>query len=219
MEEKIEVWLVDLDQHTKDEEFYFSILSDEEKARALRFVTKQLTSRYVISQGALRTILGKYTNQKVEYTFGPYKKPYLANSSLQFNLSHSHDKALIAISDEEVGVDIEKINRQVLEKNLETSLLSEQELKIFESIPLDVRPEVFYFAWTNKEALLKLAGVGLYKPMTEFQVLLHHSDSPSMILFEDKQYYVKSFRPWPEFIAAVATAKQHFDLAYKTFAK
>jgi len=81
-----------------------------EAARAARFVTGDLSRRYLRSHGALRAILGRYTKAPLDFGLGPHGKPYLpAAPELQFNLSHSHERALVAIAwGVEIGVDVER---------------------------------------------------------------------------------------------------------------
>ena len=170
---QIDVWKIEIPKHYSEENNLLSLLSENEKMRASKFATSALASRYIISQGILRRILANYLSinpEAISYTFGTYKKPYLEDktSNIQFNLSHSGDMALVAISSEdEVGVDIEIINEKALEKNLAPSILSPNEFTAFQRMQKMQQIEAFFSAWTHKEALLKLMGVGLYKEMKE----------------------------------------------------
>ena len=82
-----------------------------ELARAARFATDELARRYLAAHGALRAILGKFTAAPLEFALLEKGKPYLPLSpEVRFNLAHSQDRALIAVSLEvDVGVDIERI--------------------------------------------------------------------------------------------------------------
>lgn len=91
--------------------------------------------------------------KKIEYIFGTNGKPYLKNN-INFNFSHSKDYAICAISDDEIGCDIEKIK----EANLATAkrFYSEKE---YENVLKD--NSKFYKYWTLKESYLKANGVGI----------------------------------------------------------
>ena len=89
--------------------------------------------------------------------------------ALFFNVSHSHERALIAVSSAEIGVDIERMSD------------SDDILQLLESItaanehmPHDTRASAinsaFYRRWTHKEAYCKAIGQGLYKPMHSFSI-------------------------------------------------
>ncbi len=77
-------------------------------------------------------------------------KPYLTNSDLCFNYSHSGHISVLAVSCTQVGIDIEKIrdvNFRIKEK-----YFKDEEIK--NNIDL-------IKAWTKKESYLKYKGIGL----------------------------------------------------------
>ena len=90
-------------------------LAPDVLARADRFAFPHDRRRYVAAHGALRAILGGYLNTTpagVPIRYTPQGKPYLAppSSDIRFNLSHSGELALIAVTrGREVGVDVERI--------------------------------------------------------------------------------------------------------------
>src|SRR5205823_3663422 len=70
-----------------------------ESARAARFRTGELAQRYLKSHGALRDILARYTSVPLEFALHEKGKPYLPLApEVRFNLSHSHEMALVAVS-------------------------------------------------------------------------------------------------------------------------
>jgi len=213
---QIDVWKIEIPRYLPTEKYFFSLLNSEEKERAVRFISETLTSRYTIAQGAMRLILSYYLQIKprdVSYRFGPYKKPYLKEglSNLQFNLTHSQDLALVAISrDDEVGIDLEKINPQTLEKNLVNAFLTVNELATFHTLSKEKQLEAFFSAWTHKEALLKLLGVGLYKEMRELEVPLVPTPTPHTVDAGGKRMYITSCYVTDEYLTAIASYKQDF---------
>lgn len=60
----------------------------------------------------VRMQLNKLTNipnTELSFSYGQYQKPYFqTDRDLHFNISHTHNKILCAISSQPVGVDIEK---------------------------------------------------------------------------------------------------------------
>lgn len=82
-------------------------------------------------------------------------KPYFADCpDMHFNLSHSGDYVVCAISDEEIGVDIQKWKEPVKE-SMEKRVLHEKEQGFFFDI------------WAAKEAYCKCTGEGLAKDMRQ----------------------------------------------------
>ncbi|MCH5344806.1 MAG: 4'-phosphopantetheinyl transferase superfamily protein [Acetatifactor sp.] len=101
----------------------------------------------------------------VRYTYGTKGKPYLqARENLPemfFNLSHSGDYVICAVSEREVGADIQKMQMQGTER-LANRFFSEEERKLLQSCDSsEHRLEIFYRLWTRKEAYGKLTGEGI----------------------------------------------------------
>lgn len=104
-------------------------------------------------------IADKYGISSSEITFFHTKngKPYLKTpKSFYFNLSHSENTAAVAISDCEIGVDIEKL-RKFNPKTAER-FFSADELNYIFSGERDIR---FTEIWTKKEAFIKLNSLNL----------------------------------------------------------
>src|SRR5262249_38435202 len=90
------------------------LLSPQERARADRFRFEKDRNAFTIARGLLRIILGSYlqtTPSAIEFTYGSRGKPSVVSARpIQFNLSHSGDLAVYAITEGyEVGADVEYI--------------------------------------------------------------------------------------------------------------
>lgn len=86
-------------------------------------------------------------------------KPYFVNSNIFFNISHCENKVLIAISDEEVGIDIQKI--KIIDE-LKLDKLSRRVYNDNDYNYFNIDDNVtFTQIWTIKEAFLKCTGIGL----------------------------------------------------------
>ena len=80
-------------------------LSVDERARADRFHFDRDRRRYIVARGVLRAIIDRYLDLKPEHVtfdYGPQGKPRLSPASdqipLHFNVAHSHELALYAIT-------------------------------------------------------------------------------------------------------------------------
>lgn len=81
-------------------------------------------------------------------------KPYLKNSNLFFNISHKKDIIVIAVSDNEVGIDIEYIDKdKEIKKALLNSFFSKNEINY-----IDNNIENFFEVFTKKESYIKMLG-------------------------------------------------------------
>ncbi|MGN0805792.1 MAG: 4'-phosphopantetheinyl transferase family protein [Candidatus Coproplasma sp.] len=100
---------------------------------------------------------------------GEHGKPYLKEGGVFFNLSHSGAVAVCAISDEEVGVDVQQVRpvkdvliRRVCTKE-EYSFVTENGGDIYER---------FCRVWAVKESVLKCLGAGLSLSPSRIEVKL-----------------------------------------------
>ena len=109
----------------------------------------------------LRKLLAGYSNlapDEIKFAEGLNKKPFAENanlSDLHFNISHSADIILIAISNSEIGVDVEKVDNSFSYEEILPHNFSDEEIDFIKN------PEDFYLLWTRKESLLKATAKGL----------------------------------------------------------
>jgi 4'-phosphopantetheinyl transferase len=117
---------------------------------------------------ALRDVLAAYLEtspEAIRIVDGAHGKPELAGRELHFNLSHSGDVGLVAVSRERpVGVDVERIDgrRDVLA--LAERALGAEGAAAVRAAPQADRTLVFHRAWARREAVVKCAGTGLSMP-------------------------------------------------------
>jgi 4'-phosphopantetheinyl transferase len=127
-----------------------------ERDRAAAMLRGKARNRWVAARWALRGVLGRYLDEQpaaIELSTGERGKPLLAaaGAALHFNLSHSGELALVAISPElDVGVDVQRIGK---------------------------RPAAFYTGWTRREATVKCHGTGLWAPAPDAPVAVADLDA------------------------------------------
>src|SRR5437899_88087 len=110
------IWCAVLDYSDDQLANFFTLLAADEQTRAQRFHFDKDRSHFIASHGVLRKILSGYLNiapQKLNFTYNEFGKPFLIDHpELQFNLSHSENIALVAITlNYLIGVDIEYMKR------------------------------------------------------------------------------------------------------------
>src|ERR1051325_1284102 len=108
--DELHIWTIDCDaaRHTMASADRF--LSAAEKDRAARFRFDLHRDRYVVAHVAMRSILGAYLDRNphdLTFAVEGNGKPVLVLESdsipLRFNLSHSHNAALIAVTRDQIG--------------------------------------------------------------------------------------------------------------------
>jgi 4'-phosphopantetheinyl transferase len=83
-------------------------------------------------------------------------------SSITFNLSHAHSRALIAVSQvQEVGVDLEYVRSEVEVEKLSKRYFTRSEHTAIMEAPEEQRAVRSFCYWVAKEALLKAQSIGL----------------------------------------------------------
>jgi len=96
-------------------------------------------------------------------------KPYFADDSMHFSISHTPKHAFCALSENNIGIDAEELDRNVNLK-LAEKILSPGEKAQFD-VAEDQRKALLTF-WVLKEAAAKLSGQGLrgYPNHTNFSL-------------------------------------------------
>lgn len=99
----------------------------------------------------------------------PKGKPYFSGNPLYFNISHSHDKVVVAIFKDPIGIDIEAIREN--KEKIAKRFFHKEEWKYLSEIDSEDFPAEFTGIWTKKESYIKMTGEGLSKPLDSFNVL------------------------------------------------
>lgn len=85
-----------------------------------------------------------------------------------FNLSHSGDYVICAVSEKPVGCDIEKIKEAP--KQVEKRAFSPEENSYLKSFSGDAYNREFFHLWTKKESFLKMKGIGIRVPLQTLEM-------------------------------------------------
>jgi 4'-phosphopantetheinyl transferase len=196
-----------------------NLLSPLEHERAGKFAFERDRRRFIISHGRMRKIIGRHIGanpRKLTFSTAPHGKPFLTGGKGPFfNLSHSHDLACLALSDDfELGLDVEKAD-QAPRENIE-QFFSAREIKELSRLKGDEKTEGFFNCWTRKEAFIKALGHGLFMPLDSFSVSLAPGQ-PARLLHMDgdheapDKWRIFSFEPAPNHIGALAVSCTHAD--------
>lgn len=133
----------------------------------------------------------------------PYKtdqngKPYISGCR-HFNISHSGDFVVCAVSDSEIGVDTELVTRMT--PHIMHKFLSPAEINEYSSLPQSCQNAFLCEKWVRKESYLKLSGEGLRKsPAT----LYFDGDR----LLEDSEIFCRCLKLTDEQLLAVSSKKE-----------
>lgn len=158
------IWLADLDAADAGDTA-LALLTDDERARAARFVFDTHRRRFIACRAWLRRRLGERLGRDaatLRFEYGPAGKPSLGGDALRFNVSHSDRYALLAVAQAaEVGVDIERVRPLADMDAVAARVFSAAERDALARVPAGRKAEAFFAGWTRKEAYIKARGQGI----------------------------------------------------------
>ena len=148
-----------------------ALLSAREEQRAQKFATEELRGRWVAARGMLRELVGAAQGvpaREVQFRYAAHGKP--GADGLRFNVSHSGDRALYALSpDVEVGVDVELPRTRRTDALARRFFAPGEQERLF-ALPEPARVDAFFRLWTCKEAFLKATGEGLSRSLRSYEI-------------------------------------------------
>lgn len=179
----IELWAARLERPLTERErtIMLQLLPPERKERLLRLKTeekqREILCAYLILCMALRSHF--QWKQLPEIALSDRGKPYFPEyPDVHFNISHTSGAVLVGISDQPIGVDIEKV-RPVSQRAMRR-------------LADAVTAEGFFQSWVRREARAKRSGSGISTMM--------RSESP--LQYGEYYYELETF---PGYVAGVAT--------------
>src|SRR5271168_2794995 len=202
----VDLWTVELRPDPAAQAGLENLLSPAELARANRFHFAKDRQAFIAAHGALRTILATYLDcgpAGIDFATGANGKPAVAG--IQFNLSHSADLGVVAVTqDREVGVDVEYFDPQRANMDVARRFFSPREVSVLQTLPTEQKTAAFFNCWTRKEAYLKAIGLGLSAPLDSFDVSLAPGEPARLLRGTDARWSLHSFTPAPSYVGALA---------------
>ena len=162
----VALWVVALDAPELADGEYESCLSAQERQRALKLRVAQDRKRFTITRSALRHILAGAVNlnaSEIKFEYSPGGKPeILSDAGWSFSVSHSGDRALIALTQRRrVGVDVEQMTHSYAQLQDVARTLDRHQRDALALLPAEAAAKAFYRAWVRREAMLKALGIGI----------------------------------------------------------
>jgi 4'-phosphopantetheinyl transferase len=200
-EEEVQVWVASLKVSDAKYTQLEGSLAEDERERAAT-LPAPLARRFTVARGYLRKLLSGFTGipaQRLHFEYGFTGKPSLADTNIEFNISHSSDLGVFAFApDRAVGIDVE--NERPVRRLLDVAqrFMSDDELRSLERTAPEQRDAAFLKSWVVREARLKAEGKGVWS-------------GPETPATREKLTH-RLFAPQPGYIAAVAAADSNWRL-------
>lgn len=191
-------------------------LSQPERARMMRFVFDKDRFRFGQSHARMRTLLGARLGvAAADVAFGEteYGKPFIVGGPY-FNLSHSHNLAALAISEDfDLGLDIEHV-RAIEGPDIARRFFSSQECAALNTYDGASYEAAFYRCWTRKEAYVKAQGEGLGISLQAFDVTIDE-EAPRILRIDGDDasaWGLFAFKPDDGYQGALAIRSRRDDI-------
>ncbi|HTL58222.1 MAG TPA: 4'-phosphopantetheinyl transferase superfamily protein [Candidatus Limnocylindrales bacterium] len=221
----VHVWASSLDLEPDTLASLAESLAPDERERAARFRFAIHQRRFTAGRGVLRRLLSIYLNTEpssLKFVYGPNGKPALIpasrNRALDFNLAHSEDLLLIAVTRRtSIGIDIEQVRLLDDIEDLVARFFSPSECAAFQKLDPRQKLPAFFNLWTRKEAWLKATGEGITHLLNQVEVSFL-SGQPARLLrlpapYQNSLWSLYELTPKHGFVAALAVsgAGHHVD--------
>jgi 4'-phosphopantetheinyl transferase len=204
--DEVHVWKVQLDLLTGEESEVTPFTADVNHARATARDDVELRRR-ATARRILKTILAGYLNlspAEVQICNNSFGKPALDSrhhrESIEFNVSHSRNVALIAVAaNSHLGIDIECVDRNFPIRNVMRHFSASGLFAVGDPASA-TDANSFFELWTRNEAYAKATGLGFSG------LLARRSETCSTSELDSNNFSITSFRAGGEFMGAIATS-------------
>ena len=171
---------VDLSPDEKRENDSLNWLSPGERERNDRYIRDQSKRQFSLCRAALRALLCRQLacqNHELSFGSSKYGKPFALvrgnPASISFNVSHSGEHGLIALTSKRlrIGIDVEdrKNTRINLDGGIQTVFAPNERAELARAHGRS-KYQLFYDLWVMKEAVVKAMGVGVAKGFSQFEL-------------------------------------------------
>lgn len=210
----VDVWLVDPEALSRDHYTRLeSLQTDEERARQARYAFDHLRRDFAITRGLVREVLTAYApsmdprawrfevgeNGKPSPRFPPDVAPFA------MNVSHTRGLIGVAIAGQEVGMDVETLERRA-PLEVADRYFAAEEIRKLHALPEEARAHRFFTLWTLKEAWLKAIGTGITHSLSSICLDVDR-EPPTATFSEDSppgQWRFARFSPGAHHLGAVS---------------
>ena len=191
-DDEVHVWLALVGSPSRHISALADILSVEERQKAERFHFQADRERHIVGRALAQIAIGRLLDRSPEslaFCYNDFGKPHLSDDpikrALQFNISHSGEVVLVALTtNRRIGVDVERVRSDLNIDGIARRFFSLREWTHLAALPVDLRYDAFFRCWTQKEAFIKARGEGFSLPLDSFDVTLRPTERPA--LFETR---------------------------------
>ena len=191
-------------------------LISPQKQKKLKSIKDSLSAQQglaseLLARAVICNKLG-WQNSAIEFCYNDFGKPILCNArDFHFNLSHSGDWVVMAISSADVGIDIEQV--VPLDLSIAQHFFSAREYHKLNSLPVSLQLNFFYQIWTLKESYIKMTGQGLSIALDSFTIQLEGKEVtyPRLLTENTGNIYFRQYDMQSSYKLAVCAQEDSFS--------
>ena len=190
--ENVKLYVLDVELVFHHKKYLLETVNETQKEKALKFKSEINQVRSLASS----YLMNKLSKEPIK--FNDTGKPFYENGP-HFNVSHSGQYIVMAVSNKDIGVDIEE------NKEKDMSAL----IRIFNDAEAKMIKEHadFYYLWCAKESLIKCIGSSISK-IKEVPALPFNG----VKTFKGQDYYCKTFIENKHIISITRLTNEPFDI-------
>lgn len=193
----------------------YMLISSKRRQKIEKFKHKRDSIRTLIGEILIRSLAWKelsIKNECINFDKNEYGKPYLEGyPKFNFNISHSGDFVVCAVSDRPIGIDIEKVE-YIEYKYIAKTFFTAGEFDYIVKKKLDIQLSTFYEIWTLKESYTKCCGQGLSIPLNSFSIDIDECGNVKSIAEdENNQYFLKKVNIGLHYKMAVCSLSENIS--------
>lgn len=192
---QIKIYTADVGELDDTELFrcIYSRVSSDRKAKTDRMVFNKDKKLSLGAGALLEYALASHGVTDLTFTTEHNKKPKLANDhGIKFNISHSGTKVICAVSDNDIGCDVE----QITDINMEIAkrfFFAEEYEALMKCPDRAERNDLFFRYWTIKESFMKATGLGFRLALDDFCILLDKDNISVRHTVDSRKYFFREF--------------------------
>ena len=210
IDEMIEVFAERINGNIAILESVLPYLPEDKIERLRRYIHREDYLRSLTGEFLIRNIISHQLNidyPNIALTKNEYGKPFIEDyPDFHFNISHSGNWVVCAISNMPVGIDIELM--KPIDYSLAEHFFYPREYERL--VNAENKSDCFYDIWTLKESFIKAVGTGLSLPLTSFGV----KTDGDLISLEYEGYSGYTFQRYfldPDYKLAVCGQENEFS--------
>lgn len=201
-----------------------SSLRDADKFNAtyekLSDARKMRVDRCRKADDRLRSAAGEYILNKAlsahgidlsaeAFSLREHGKPYLtAHPEFNFNISHSGDFVICAVSSQAVGCDVERVTE--INPEISRRFSQAEHMQVMAQPDDAARRDMFFRYWVLKESVIKADGRGFSLPLDSFTIKLSEQ---MKVIIDGENYTLREFDLHPEYYCALCGTAEDIDNA------